>query len=53
MSERHERTLTLRERLSLKVHTSMCTACTNYGKQMDVLRAATARLRDGKAGGEH
>ena len=53
MSEHHERTLTLHDQLSLKIHTSKCAARTNFGKQIDVLRAATARLRAGKASGEH
>lgn len=52
MSERYERTLSLRERLTLKVHTAMCSGCANYGLHLDVLRQATARLREGNAGGE-
>ncbi len=52
MSERYERTLSLRERMSLQVHTAMCVGCTNYGKHLEVLRKATARLREGNAGGE-
>jgi hypothetical protein len=52
MSERYERTLALRERLSLKVHTAMCKGCSNYGQHLDVLRQATARLREGDTGGE-
>ena len=30
----------------------MCMGCTNYGKHMDVLREAAARLREGRAGDE-
>ncbi|WP_288024492.1 zf-HC2 domain-containing protein [Thauera sp.] len=52
ISERYERTLSLRERLSLKVHTAMCIGCTNYGKHMDVLRKAMARLREGQTSDE-
>ena len=52
-SEHHERTLTLHAQLSLKIHTSKCAARTNFGKQTDVLRAATAWLCEGRAGGEH
>ncbi len=52
MSERYERTLSLRELLSLKVHTAMCKGCSNYGQHLDVLRQATARLREGNTGGE-
>lgn len=52
MSEGFERGLTLRERLTLRMHTMMCTGCTNYGKHLAFLRRATQRLRDGEAGGE-
>ena len=52
MSERYERTLSLRERLSLKVHTAMCKGCSNYGEHLDVLRLAAKRLREGDTGGE-
>ncbi|ENO92890.1 hypothetical protein C662_09935 [Thauera sp. 28] len=52
MSERYERTLDLRERLALKMHTAMCKGCSNYGRHLDVLRKATARLREGNTGGE-
>ena len=52
MSERYERALNLRERLTLKVHTAMCKGCSNYGQHLDVLRQATARLRGGNTGGE-
>ena len=50
MSERYERTLSLRERLSLKVHTAMCKGCSNYGQHLDVLRLAAKRLREGAGG---
>ncbi|MCK6409277.1 MAG: zf-HC2 domain-containing protein [Thauera sp.] len=52
MSERYERTLSLRELLSLKVHTAMCKGCSNYGQHLDVLRQASARLRAGNTSGE-
>ena len=52
MSERYERALNLRERLTLKVHTAMCKGCSNYGQHLDVLRQATARLRECNTGGE-
>lgn len=37
-SESQERTLTLQERMSLKVHVMMCSGCRNFGKQMLTLR---------------
>lgn len=49
MSEGFERTLTLHERFTLKVHTMMCLGCTNYGKHMVFLRKATRRRREGGA----
>ena len=52
MSERYERTLNLRERLTLNVHTAMCKGCSNYGEHLDMLRQATARLREGNTGSE-
>jgi len=50
MSEGHERTLTLRERLALRIHTMMCLGCANYGKQMVFLRKVARRYREGKHG---
>lgn len=38
LSESQERTLSLSERMSLKVHLLMCAGCRNFGKQMDALR---------------
>lgn len=37
-SESQERTLTLQERMSLKMHVMMCSGCRNFGKQMHTLR---------------
>lgn len=37
-SESQERTLSLPERLSLKMHVMMCDGCRNFGKQMPILR---------------
>lgn len=50
VSERYERTLSLRELLSLKMHTTMCKGCSNYGQHLDVLRLAAKRLREGGGG---
>ena len=38
MSDAQERALKLGERLSLKMHVSMCTGCRNFGKQMATIR---------------
>lgn len=38
LSEAQDRQLALRERLSLRLHTSMCTGCRNFGQQMNNLR---------------
>jgi predicted anti-sigma-YlaC factor YlaD len=38
LSESQERTLTLQERMSLKMHVMMCSGCRNFGKQMQTLR---------------
>ena len=38
MSDSQERTLKLGERLSLKMHVSMCAGCRNFGKQIATIR---------------
>ncbi|GAA3528880.1 zf-HC2 domain-containing protein [Zobellella aerophila] len=38
MSEAQDRPLTLNEKLALKVHTLMCSACSNFEKQLPALR---------------
>ena len=52
LSEGYERKLTLRERLSLKMHTMMCIGCTNYGKHLAFIRKAVRRLSEGGADGD-
>lgn len=47
MSEEHERELTARERLEIRMHNLMCRGCTNYRKQIAFIRRAARRLRDG------
>lgn len=37
-SEEQERPLTLKERMSLKMHVMMCSGCRNFGQQMHTLR---------------
>lgn len=38
LSEQQERTLSVKEIMALKMHTAMCSACRNFGKQMDTIR---------------
>lgn len=38
MSEAQERSLALKDRMSLKMHVMMCSGCRNFGKQMHTLR---------------
>ncbi|MCC4116263.1 zf-HC2 domain-containing protein [Aromatoleum toluclasticum] len=52
ISESQERALTLRERLSLMLHTMACSGCANYGKHLEFLRKTARRLREGGAGDE-
>lgn len=51
LSESQEQTLTLHERMSLKMHVMMCSGCRNFGKQMfalrQVARAYTQRKDEG------
>ncbi|MDX5364376.1 MAG: zf-HC2 domain-containing protein [Pseudazoarcus pumilus] len=50
MSEEHERPLSTRERLELRMHTLLCTGCNNYRKQIAFIRRATKAVREGEAG---
>lgn len=47
MSHELDRPLTLGERLGLRLHVRICTGCSNYRRQMDVLRAACRRFGSG------
>ncbi len=42
VSENLDRDLSLRERIALKMHLSICSACRNLKQQMNVLRQATS-----------
>lgn len=44
MSQGLDRHLGRGERLRLRLHLMMCSACTNYRRQMNVLRMACLRL---------
>lgn len=47
MSQELDRPLSLGERLGLRLHVLICTGCSNYWRQMDVLRAACRRFGSG------
>jgi len=48
-SEEMERSLRLREQMSLGAHLLMCSGCTNYRKQMKTLRQVTQAYAAGHA----
>jgi len=37
-SERQERSLTMKEKMNLTMHTAICSGCREFGKQVDSLR---------------
>lgn len=43
--EGENRALASRERLTIRVHRLFCKGCTNFGKQLDLMRKASARWR--------
>ena len=47
MSQEQDRPLRLAERLGLRLHVLICSACSNYRRQMNVLRAACRRFGSG------
>ncbi|MEO6975355.1 MAG: zf-HC2 domain-containing protein [Gallionella sp.] len=49
MSELQDRPLSLMERMSLKLHASMCSGCSNFKEQMSTLRVMTRSYAKGKA----
>jgi ATPase subunit of ABC transporter with duplicated ATPase domains len=46
LSQGQERRLGLRERLVLKIHLLICDGCTNFSRQLALLRDAIRRYRD-------
>lgn len=48
LSEALDRDLSASERLTLQAHLLMCTGCTQYKKQLAVLRLAARRLARGE-----
>lgn len=47
-SQEMERPLRLGERLSLRAHLIMCTGCTNFRRQMGVLRLVARNYAEGR-----
>lgn len=41
LSEAQDRTLTVSERIHVRLHCMMCSGCANYDKHMDALRLIT------------
>jgi len=48
-SQEMERSLGVREQMSLGTHLMMCSNCTNFRKQMKTLRQVMATYADGRA----
>lgn len=44
MSQELDRPLTVAERIGLRLHVWICAGCSNYRRQMRVLRAACRRI---------
>ena len=50
MSEEHERELSPRERMELRMHALLCKGCRNYRKQIAFIRRAAKSVREGEPG---
>jgi predicted anti-sigma-YlaC factor YlaD len=48
LSESQDHTLSIKERISLKLHVSMCKGCRNFGHQMQYLRKITRAYAERK-----
>lgn len=48
MSQGQDRELSLSERLRLRFHLFICTGCTHYNKQLQMIGKAMKQLRQGK-----
>jgi hypothetical protein len=46
LSQAQDRPLGLGERLRLKLHLLVCTGCSNFSRQLKLIRAAIRRQRD-------
>ena len=53
LSDAQERELSLKEKSTLKIHVMMCSGCSNFSKQMNMLREfAHAYTKSGEDRGE-
>jgi predicted anti-sigma-YlaC factor YlaD len=52
LSEKLDRPLSTKEKLSLGMHTSMCLPCRQFGKQMQELRFMSKRYTRGESESE-
>jgi len=48
MSESQEQSLSIMERVSLKLHMMMCSGCRNFNEQMGAIRSMTRSYAKGK-----
>lgn len=48
LSESQERTLTLKERMALRLHLMMCSGCTNFGANLKFIRKAMRAYAQGR-----
>lgn len=46
ISQAQDRKLTLAQRSALRLHLSMCEACTRFGAQLNALRSAMHKYRE-------
>jgi len=46
LSQAQDRPLGLRERVVLKLHLMICDACTNFSRQLTLIRTTLRRIRD-------
>ena len=46
LSQAQDRRLGWAERLRLRLHLTLCDGCTNFRRQLDLMRGALRRLRD-------
>lgn len=52
VSDSHERRLGLQERMSLRMHLAMCSACSKFEQQMATVREALHRFAESETPGE-
>ncbi|MFQ6370575.1 zf-HC2 domain-containing protein [Shewanella sp. YIC-542] len=48
LSDAQERPLSLKEKMALSVHTTLCSACRHFGKQMGVIRHLSRQFAQGE-----